>query len=177
MLTPDEIISQVSDTRKPYILKFPETSAVVIETVYEETSLTPFADVNLRLESIPVATFHISSWSFEGNVKSVIENTGLRNLRGLSEHRDNNLEDIDMGYTDYNTPIVRRGSSVEYSVRLYKSGFLSGSFRKLLEAFLTGHVTGKFNADIKARLLIREYEKTYPVFVVRLPVQKVNIVW
>ena len=177
MPTVDEIISQVSDTKKPYIVKFPEYPPSVIEVEYEETTFTPFTDVNLRLESIPNAIFHISSWTFEGNVKSSIENTGLRNLRGLSEHRDNTLEDIDIGYTDYSNPIVRRGSSVEYSVRLYKSGFLSGAFRKLLEAFITGHVTGKFNADIKARLLVREYEKTYPMIVVRLPVQKVNIVW
>ena len=171
-----EILFMVKYTKKPFVKVFPEGKPKY-ELYHEEMPMVAGVlkpDFDIRPLKIVEARFYISRWRFEFSLNNVLENTGLRTIRGGEDRHHTAFQNIVIG--DYGTtlPPCARGGRAEFTLKGYKEGLGSGAFLSLLEAFLTGFVHGDFTIEATARAFILGTTKAFEVAGI-FPVSKVSV--
>ena len=172
-----DVISLVSRTHKTYSVSFPPAKPKVkdynAKYVSAKSIIRP--DFNIYPTDIGQADFYISSARVDFTLNNSLENNSWRNIRRGSDSHYINLENYDMGRHNTYLPRTPRHGSSGFTVKVSQHGALT-MIKDLLEAFLTGWVSGKFNIDATACALLLCMHKVFDVKAV-LPVRKVNVHW
>ena len=173
----NDILERVREG-KPYTVEFklstPRIKILKEKYVTQQSIILP--NFSISPLYISEANFYASQWKLELKLVNKIQNTSWRTIRrGYGVHGIN-VENVDIGNFSTSIPHVPRHSSENYTVTASKQGLGSGAFTSLVQAFLTGHVSGTFNIDAKACAFLLCTEKQFHIRGV-FPVKKVNVTW